>query len=78
MRRARLCPRCVCTPQKIYGRACSLESSANKWTGDKAEARVQNRKVECPVPLGENVSPIRGVTSVESVAMLNLQVMMRM
>jgi len=57
----------------ISGRACSLETSSIGWAGELKSARKELRKAACPVALGDNVSPIRGVTSVDSVAILNVQ-----
>jgi aspartokinase/homoserine dehydrogenase 1 len=58
----------------ITGRACSLETSSIGWAGELKSARRELRKAACPVALGDNASPIRGVTSVDSVAILNVQV----
>ena len=57
----------------ITGRACSLETSSLGWAGEVKTARKQLRKAACPVPLGDNSAPIKGVTSVDSVAILNVQ-----
>ena len=57
----------------IEGRACSLEDSMEAWTKEKVEAGMSLRKAACPVRLRENESPIRGITSVDNVALLNVE-----
>lgn len=39
-----------------------------------AEAATKNRKAACTVKLKPNESPIRGITSIDNVAIVNLEV----
>ena len=57
----------------IQGRACSLEDSVAAWSLEAATAKQQKRKAACPVRLDENESPIRGITSIDNVALLNVE-----
>lgn len=57
----------------ISGRACSLANSAEAWVSEIKDASIELRKASCQVRLSPDESPIRGITSVDSVALLNLQ-----
>lgn len=57
----------------ISGRACSMSEGAQTWAGEVAEAATQNRKAACTVKLMPNESPIRGITSVDNVAIVNVE-----
>jgi len=58
----------------IEGRACSLEDQRLAWeTEKKSTASSIVRKTACPVRLREDESPIRGITSVDNVAILNIE-----
>ena len=57
----------------IEGRACALDEAAAAWTVESTAAAAQTRKAACPVRLTENESPIRGITSVDNVCILNIE-----
>jgi len=57
----------------IQGRACSLEDSSQAWMAEVADSKQQTRKAACPVRLQDDESPIRGITSVDNVAILNIE-----
>lgn len=57
----------------IAGRACSMSEGLEMWTSVTAEAAEDNRKAACTVKLLPNESPIRGITSVDNVAIVNLE-----
>ncbi|KAL1519090.1 hypothetical protein AB1Y20_003357 [Prymnesium parvum] len=57
----------------ITGRACSMSEGAQTWAGQVAEAATKNRKAACTVKLKPNESPIRGITSIDNVAIVNLE-----
>jgi aspartokinase/homoserine dehydrogenase 1 len=57
----------------IEGRACSLEDSVEAWGIEAMQAREQSRRAACPVRLDQGESPIRGITSVDNVAILNIE-----
>ena len=54
-------------------RACSLDDSAQAYAVEAATAKLQNRKAACLVRLDEDESPIRGITSIDNVAILNIE-----
>ena len=57
----------------IEGRACSLEDSSQAWSVEASSAREQSRKATCPVRLTNMESPIRGITSVDNVCIVNIE-----
>ena len=57
----------------IEGRACALDEAAAAWGKEAQDARSQMRKAACPVRLAENESPIRGITSVDNVCIVNVE-----
>uniref|UniRef100_A0A7S0L1V1 ACT domain-containing protein n=1 Tax=Coccolithus braarudii TaxID=221442 RepID=A0A7S0L1V1_9EUKA len=57
----------------IQGRACTLEASQQAWLEEASAAKKQVRKAACPVKLGDGESPIRGITSVDNVALVNIE-----
>ena len=63
----------ACAGTVITGRACSLTEGAQSWASEVNVASTQDRKASCTVKLGENESPIRGITSVDNVAIVNLE-----
>jgi len=57
----------------IQGRSCSLEESSQAWAIETASAQEQSRRAACSVPIDAGESPIRGITSVDNVAILNIE-----
>jgi len=57
----------------ITGRACSLDESARAWSDEAASARAEGRNAECQVTLREDESPIKGITSIDNVAIINIE-----
>jgi len=57
----------------IQGRACSLDESARAWSDEATSARAEGRNAECQVQLREDESPIKGITSIDNVAILNIE-----
>mmetsp|Transcript_19002 Transcript_19002/g.48628 ORF Transcript_19002/g.48628 Transcript_19002/m.48628 type:complete len:985 (+) Transcript_19002:66-3020(+) len=57
----------------IEGRACALDEAAAAFKMEATTAREQSRKAACPVSLDGKESPIRGITSVDNVCILNVE-----
>jgi len=57
----------------IAGRACSLAEGSEMWSGEVSTAKTEVRKAACTVRLMENESPIRGITSIDNVAIVSVE-----
>ena len=57
----------------IEGRTRSLEEAVAAWGKEAQDALSETRKKACPVRLAENESPIRGITSVDNVCIVNVE-----
>jgi len=56
----------------IEGRACSLTTMSQAWQEEMVDAKKSWRKAACPVQMTDE-SPIKGITSVDNVALLNIE-----
>ena len=57
----------------ISGRACSLSEGSQMWDSEVSSAKSEVRKAACTVRLMENESPIRGITSIDNVAIVSVE-----
>ena len=57
----------------IQGRACSLQKSSEAWQDAARAATATADRPKSALPLKSGESPIRGITSIDNVAILNIE-----